>query len=94
MSEFPKWLLVLAFLSLIPLLICPVFLFGGHPFGTSSNTLISLLLYIATQLLWLLPIAGFFTCLDSWRRGFYKRSIALGFVSLIISITGIALVFA
>ena len=69
-------------------------LFGGHPFGTSSNTLISLLLYIATQLLWLLPIAGFFTCLDSWRRGFYKRSIALGFVSLIVSITGIALVFA
>lgn len=94
MSEFPKWLLALAFLSLIPLLICPVYLFGGQLDGTSHNTFVRFLIYIALQLLWLLPIAGFFTCLDSWRRGFYKRSVALGFISLAISVIGLLIVFA
>lgn len=94
MSEFPKWLLILAFLSLIPLLICPIYLFGGHPFGTSDNSFLNFLLYLATQFLWLIPTAGFFFTLDAWRRGFEKRSIAFGVASLVVSVVGIMLVFS
>ena len=54
MSEFPKWLLALAGLSLIPLLACPLFLFGAQPFGTSQYGIVRFLLYLLTQLLWLL----------------------------------------
>ena len=48
MSEFPKWLLALAGLSLIPLLACPLFLFGAQPFGTSQYGIVRFLLYLLT----------------------------------------------
>ena len=61
MSNFPKWLLALAGTNLIPILLCPFFLFGGlHPFGTSEYTIVAFLLYVLTQLLWLIPIGAFF----------------------------------
>ncbi len=94
MSEFPKWLLALAGISLLPLLACPLFLFGGHPFGTSSNTLVRFLLYLATQLLWLVPIAGFFFSLDSWRRGFSKRAVSVALASAMLSVLSFVLVFS
>ncbi len=93
MSEFPKWLLALTGLSLIPLLICPVYLFGAQPFGTSDSAFVRFLLYMATQLLWFLPIIGFFTSLNAWRCGYNKHSIAIAIISLLISIGGIVTVF-
>ncbi len=92
MSDFPKWLLALAGLSLIPLLLCPLYLFGGqHPFGTGGNALTSFLLYLLTQLLWLVPVAMFFVSLDVWRRGFERIGVALAVVGVAMSAGGLAL---
>lgn len=93
MSEFPKWLLALAFLCMVPLLICPVYLFGGHTFGSSENAILNFLLYLATQLLWLIPTAGFFFSLDAWRRGYEKRSIIFVSLSLLIALGGLIYIF-
>ena len=54
MSDFPKWLLALAGISLLPVLLSPFYLFGASPFGTSDSAFLRFLLYICTQLLWLL----------------------------------------
>ena len=77
MSEFPKKILALAALSLIPLLLAPLFLFGAQPFGTAESKIGAFFLYLATQLLWVLPIASFFVGLDFDRRGFERIGIAV-----------------
>ncbi len=89
MSDFPKWLLALAGLSLIPVLLCPLFLFGGqHPFGQGGNALTSFLLYLLTQLLWLIPAVFFFVSLDVWRRGFGRAGVALAVLGAALSAGG------
>ena len=93
MSEFPKWLLALAGLSLIPLLACPLFLFGAQPFGTSQYGIVRFLLYLLAQLLWLAPTVSFFVTLDLWRRGYYKASIALGTAAVVVSVLAFILIF-
>ena len=93
MSEFPKWLLALAGLSLIPLLACPLFLFGAQPFGTSQYGIVRFLLYLLTQLLWLAQTASFFVTLDLWRRGYNKASIALGTAAVVVSVLAFILIF-
>ena len=77
MSDFPKWLLALAGVSLVPVLLSPLYLFGATPFGTSDSSLVQFLLYCATQLLWLLPLVLFFVSLDRYRRGFERIGIAV-----------------
>ena len=77
MSEFPKKILVLAALSLIPLLLAPLFLFGAQPFGTAESKVGAFFLYFATQLLWVLPIASFFVGLDFYRRGFERIGVTV-----------------
>ena len=77
MSEFPKKILALAALSLIPLLLAPLFLFGAQPFGTAESKIGAFFLYLATQLLWVLPIALFFVGLDYYRRGLERIGIAV-----------------
>lgn len=93
MSEFPKWLLALAGLSLIPLLACPLFLFGAQPFGTSQYGIVRFAFYLLTQLLWLAPTASFFITLDLWRRGFSKASIAFGIAGVVVSTLAFILIF-
>lgn len=68
-------------------------LIRGTTFGTSDSAFVRFLLYMATQLLWFLPIIGFFTSLNAWRCGYNKRSIAIAIISLLISIGGIIGVF-
>lgn len=94
MRDFPRWLLALSFVSLVPLLLCPLFLFGAHPFGTSESTFVSFLLYVLTQLLWLVPIVLFFTGLELYRRGAEWAGIAIEAVSAAASIAAIVAVFA
>ena len=77
MSEFPKKILALAALSLIPLLLAPLFLFGAQPFGTAESKVGAFFLYLATQLLWVLPIAAFFFGLDFYRRGLERIGVAV-----------------
>lgn len=92
-SDFPKWLLALAFVSLIPLLACPLYLFGGMPFGTSESAVVRFFLYLATQMLWFIPIVLFFAGLDAWRRGYYKTSLGVIITSDIIGIAGLVALF-
>ena len=79
MSEFPKWLLALAALSLTPLLASVFYLFGAKPFGTPQGVgaAAEFGLYVAAQLLWIAPIALFFVSLDRYRRGYCRSGIAL-----------------
>lgn len=86
MSDFPKWMLALAGINLIPVLICPFFLFGIMPFGTSTNGFVNFLLYLATQLLWIVPLALFFISLDYYRRGFEKTGITFALIGLSVTV--------
>lgn len=91
MSDFPKWLLALAGANLLPLLCAPLYLFTSNLLGESSQAFVRFLLYTATQLLWALPLAGFFLALDSWRRGYEKRAVILAVGGLIITVAGFCL---
>ena len=93
MSEFPKWLLALAFVSMIPLLLSPLYLFGGMPFGTSESAVARFFIYLAMQLLWFVPVVLFFVGLDAWRRGFYKAGVSVLIVSDVIGIGGLVAFF-
>ncbi len=93
MSDFPKWLLALAGVSLLPVLLSPLYLFGATPFGTSDYRLVQFLLYCATQLLWLLPLVLFFVSLDYYRRGFERAAVAVAAVSALVACAGLAAVF-
>lgn len=94
MSEFPKWLLALAGLSLIPTLCCPLFLFGGMPFGADSSAFVRFLLYLLLQALWILPAISFFVGLDAWRRGYEKRGVVINVIGLIVSIVAFVVVLS
>lgn len=93
-SDFPKWMLALAGISLLPVLLSPFYLFGAHPLGTSENGFVRFLLYLATQGFWLIPLLLFFSSLDQYRRGFEKTGITIALFSAAIAITGGVLVFA
>lgn len=92
MSEFPKWLLALAALSLIPTLCCPLFLFGGKSLGSEASGFVSFLLYLVLQALWIVPAVSFFVGLDAWRRGYEKRGVIINVLGLIVSIIAFVIV--
>ena len=78
MKDYPKWLLALAFLNIIPVFLRVFFLFGGLFKAPSSwGTFIGLLIYLLVNLLWILPILAFFIGLNDYRRGFQKRGTAI-----------------
>ena len=50
MNLFPKWMLALAGVNLIPVLLSPFYMFGGlQPFGTSDSTFVRFLLYMLSS---------------------------------------------
>ena len=85
MKDFPKWMLALAGVNLLPVLASPFHLFGAKPFGEADSTWVRFLLYLATQMLWLLPLVLFFVSLDSYRRGYTWRGIIEASVGVLIS---------
>lgn len=94
MSDFPKWMLALAGVNLLPVLASPFFLFGVMPFGTHEHAAVRFLLYLATQLLWALPLALFFVSLDYYRRGFERAGVALAATGVAVTIgAGLTLVW-
>lgn len=78
MDQYPKWFLALNFPNVIIALGTMVFfLFGGiHPFGTVDSMFWNFLIYIFTQLLWVLPCGLFFFSLMSW--GMIREKLAIG----------------
>lgn len=87
MSDFPKWLLALAGTNLIPALLCPFFLIGGvMPFGEGSNGFTHFLLYLLTNLLWVVPILLFFVGLELYRRCFELPGITVNVIGLLITL--------
>lgn len=93
MSDYPKWLLALAGVSLLPLLACPLYIWGAQPFGTSDSHFIRFLLSILTQLLWVVPLALFFVSLELYRRGWEYAGIGVAAVSAVIAVGGAWLAF-
>lgn len=93
MSDYPKWLLALAGVSLLPLLACPLYIWGAQPFGTSDSHFIRFLLSLLTQLLWIVPLTLFFVCLELYRRGWERAGIAVAAVSAAIAAGGAWMAF-
>ena len=94
MREFPKWLLALAFLCLVPVFLSVFFLFGGvHPFGRAGGGLSGVALYFLTQFLWVLPVVAFFLGLDRWRRGYERLGLCILLAGLALTIADVFLLF-
>lgn len=91
MSDFPKWLLALAGINLLPLVACPFYIFAAPTFGTTPGTLANLLSFIGVQLLWIVPLCLFFAGLDRYRRGYERLGVALIVLGLLFVFGGAAL---
>lgn len=65
MKDFPHHVLLMAFPCIIPAVLSVFFLFAVHPFGTPEYAFLRFLLYITTQLLWIVPIACFLQVLTA-----------------------------
>lgn len=84
-------MLALAGFNLIALLLSVFYLFGAAPFGTADAAWARFLLYLLTQLLWLLPVALFFASLDTFRRGYERAGAVLAALGCLVTLGGIAL---
>ena len=91
MKDFPKWVLVIAGINLVPVLLSPLFLFGAQPFGNVKSAFGNFALYVCTQLLWVVPLLIFFISLDFYRRGYERLGVFIAFLGAVCSITGIIL---
>ena len=86
-------MLALAGVNLLPVVLSMFYLFGATPFGTSESPFIRFLLYVLTQMLWLVPLLLFFFSLDLYRRGYERIGITLASIGCLITITGTILLF-
>ena len=68
MSQYPKWFLAISFPNVIVAMMLMIFfLFGGiHPFGDVDALFWSFILYLFTQLLWIVPVVLFFLSIFAW----------------------------
>jgi len=89
MSDFPKWLLGLAFISIVPVLVSPFYLFAAPDFVNRQSGVGGLLLYVLVQLLWIVPLVLFFVSLDQYRRGFTRRGVAIASASAAVALGGL-----
>lgn len=69
MKDYPRWYLALAFLTLWPVLITPILLFGRlQPFGYLSSSVLRILVYVGIQSMWIVPVIAFFKALTYYRE--------------------------
>ncbi len=95
MEQYPKWLLALAFPCLLPVLLSIFFLFGGlRPFGRSEHIVVDFILFLAANLLWILPVLLFFAGLYAFGRTYERLSIGLLTVGMLLTALDIWLVMA
>lgn len=78
MNQYPKWLLALNFPNILLAFVTMTFLmFGGvHPFGNVDSWYWSFIIYLITQLMWILPIGTFFFSLFCW--GYTREKLSVG----------------
>lgn len=78
MDQYPKWFLALNFPNIILAMVLMVFfMFGGlHPLGDVESIFWSFVLYVITQLIWVLPIILFFISIFAW--GWARERLAIG----------------
>ena len=93
MSEFPRPLLALAFTSVAAVIWCIFYMFGFMPFGSSANGMLNFLLYIAGNLLWVIPVLLFFVGLNEYRRGYETRAYIVCAIGALLSLTSLLLLF-
>ncbi|MDD6076220.1 MAG: hypothetical protein PUB84_05650 [Bacteroidales bacterium] len=89
MDQFPKWMLALAGVNLLPLLASPFFLFGNLTLCQGHTGVLYLLFYLLTQLAWVLPLAAFFVSLDLYRRGFETAGVVIVLAGWLIAAVGV-----
>lgn len=78
MSNYPKWLLALVAVNVLPLLLCIFFLFGGMlALRAACAPWLRAVAYVGVQLLWLLPVASIFVGLDLHIRGWERAGVAV-----------------
>lgn len=85
MKDFPWWVLLLNGILLIPVLLCPLFLFGGLYVFRSENTVLQAVNYVLVQLVWMLPVILGFKSLDLYRRGWIVKSVSLSVITLVLT---------
>lgn len=94
MNIYPKWLLLLAGTSLLCLLLIPFFVFGGFaPFGTSASSFVGFLLYVLTNLLWLLPVGCFFGSLSLYANYHERLGVLVAVGGLLLTVADFLLVY-
>lgn len=93
MNQYPKWLLALNFPNiLLAFVSMTLLMFGGvHPFGHVDSTFWSFMIYLLSQLLWVLPILTFFISLLSWGYTRYNIAVGTAIFGWIINITTLSL---
>lgn len=91
MKEFPKLFRILSCACLVPASwgILLYTIGAVQPFGTSQMALGRLGLYIAAQLLWLVPVACFFLSVNEYRRGYYARAYCYTILGLCVGAIGL-----
>ncbi len=86
MNIYPKWLLALAGTNLLSLLLIPFFLFGGMQlFGHSESGFVNFLLYLLTNLLWLVPAGSFFGSLVLYSNYHERWSVAVATLGMLLT---------
>lgn len=94
MNIYPKWLLLLAGSNLASLLLIPLFAFGSFaPFGTGSTAFVGFLLYVLTNLLWLLPVGCFFGSLTLYANYHERLGVAVAAAGLVLTIADFYLLY-
>ena len=89
MDQFPKWMLALAGVNLLPLLASPFFLFGNLTLCQGHTGVLYLLFYLLTQLAWVLPLAACFVSLDLYRRGVETGGVVIALAGWLIAAVGV-----
>lgn len=92
MNQFPRWMLALAGVCLVPVLLAPFYMFGGlTPFGTSEVGFVRFLLYLLTNAIWLVPSLLFFVSLDLYRRGYERRGVCVAVAGVALTALSVAI---
>lgn len=95
MSQYPKWFLAISFPNVIVAMMLMIFfLFGGiHPFGDVDALFWSFILYLFTQLLWIVPVVLFFLSIFAWGGARERLAVGCCVAGWVVNIAAFLLVY-